>query len=446
MGSEGFELGNMSEDARKFEEDLHGTNGVGGSGDDAASAHATGPKRPLAVAGTAIRSGSGDDVNVFEDFGAPELAQETRAAVPPAVKGGGEQSTASSRLMSMIGVTAQSTVGETDAKLASDNSIGNEEDKEPSSGVEPGAASSIFSFSSSVPRNPWGDPVMAAAATNAEKSNEPSDASAGGGLDLATRLKEVALEQATTEQQQQQQQQKQQQQQQQTAAKQEQQQQRLQREELEANNNRRRQEEEERRAAILQQQAEQARQQQAAALQAAHQQQPPPQPAPQQQHNQLEVILIERISTILENNWGRSDLVPVLQTLHNEDPRVVPLLGSVDALRALIARHPRRIALAKDPAFGAEIAVLGVTNAVWQQQQQQAAEDLRRIQQQQEQQKMIAAQQQEAAAARAQAESRAREVASESIVITNDPWFYADPQSNVQVSDIVPFYTLCVYH
>jgi len=436
MGSEGFELGNMSEDARKFEEDIHGTNGVGGGGDDAVLANTANPVRPLAVPGTAIRSGSGDDVNVFEDFGAPE-AQETRTAVPAAVKGGDELSTASSRLMHMIGVTAQSTGGELDAKIASDISTGTEEDKESSSGVEPGVpttSSSIFSFSSSVPRNPWGDPVMAAAATSAEKSNEPSDASAGGGLDLAARLNEVALEQTNTDQQQQQQR-HQQQKQQQTAAEQEQeQQQRLQREEVEANNNRRRQEEEERRLAILvQQQAKQAQQQQAAAQQAAQQQQPPPQPAPPQQH-QLEVILIERISTILENNWGRSDLVPVLQTLHNEDSRVIPLLGSVDALRALIARHPRRIALAKDPAFGAEIAVLGVTNAVWQQQQQQqqAAEDLRRIQQQQEQQKMIAAQQQEAAAARAKAESRAREVASESIVVTNDPWFYADPQSNVQ--------------
>jgi len=185
---------------------------------------------------------------------------------------------------------------------------------------------------------------------------------------------------------------------------------------------------------LVQQQAEQGRQQEVAALRAAavHQQQQPPPPAPQQHtHNQLEVVLIERISTILENNWGRSDLGPVLQTLHNEDSRVIPLLGSVDALRALIARHPRRIALAKDPTFGADIAVLAATNTAWQQQQQQqqAAEDLRRLQQ--EQQKMIVAQQ-EAAAARAKAESRAREAEEESIVITNDPWFYADPQANVQ--------------
>jgi len=426
VGSEGFDLGVMSEAAQKFEEDIHGT---GDEEENGVMARSVDAMRPLADAHTTIRSGSGDDVNVFEDFGAPtEVVQDAQGAGKvkekevQAVKSG-EKQTASSRLMSMIGVTSDGNNSEPGHVIEEDKdlaSLGDEVDGHKSS-------SSIFSFSSNIPKNPWGDPVIIDnAPTSVEITNESTGgsvggSSVGGGLDLAARLKEVALEKQTSEQQH-------------TVAEQEQE--RLQREEQEANN--RFLEEEKRRMAMLvQQQAEQARQQQAAALQAAtaHQQQPQPQPVPPQpvppQHNQLELILIERISTILENNWGRSDLGIILQTLHNEDSRVIPLLGSVDALRALIARHPRRIAIAKDPTFGADIAVLGVTNSVWQQ-QQQAAEEQRRLQLQQEQQKMIAAQQQEAAAARAKAESRAREAATESIRITNDPWFYADPQGNVQ--------------
>jgi hypothetical protein len=108
-----------------------------------------------------------------------------------------------------------------------------------------------------------------------------------------------------------------------------------------------------------------------------------------------------------------------LQTLHTDDARVVPLLGTVDALRALIVRHPRRFALTKDPTFGAEMAVLIMNNSQWQ--QHQASEELQR-RQQDDHQKMLAAK-------KAEAEARA----SETIVITNDPWYYADPQGNIQV-------------
>ena len=119
-----------------------------------------------------------------------------------AVKAGEEQ-TASSRLMHMIGVTSQSMGDDADGKHSSDAGTITDEDKEPSSGEDAEGtttSASIFSFSSSVPRNPWGDPVVVAGATpNAEATNEPanSGAGAGGGLDLAARLKEVALDKQT---------------------------------------------------------------------------------------------------------------------------------------------------------------------------------------------------------------------------------------------------------
>ena len=149
-------------------------------------------------------------------------------------------------------------------------------------------------------------------------------------------------------------------------------------------------------------------------------------PQQQPEYSQVELILCERISTILENTWGRSDLMTVLQTLHSDDSRVVPLLGTVDALRALIVRHPGRFGLTKDPTFGAEMAVLVTNNAQWQ--QQNASEDLQRRQQEEHQQMMAAKE------AEAIAEAQAKARASEPIVITDAPWYYADPQGNVQVS------------
>ena len=54
----------------------------------------------------------------------------------------------------------------------------------------------------------------------------------------------------------------------------------------------------------------------------------------QSAHSQVELVLMERISVILENSWGRSDLVSILNTLHSEDSRVIPLLGNAEALSA----------------------------------------------------------------------------------------------------------------
>mmetsp|Transcript_37203 Transcript_37203/g.54773 ORF Transcript_37203/g.54773 Transcript_37203/m.54773 type:complete len:894 (+) Transcript_37203:447-3128(+) len=77
-----FDLGKMSEAARKFEEELHGPQKVEGEDppdDNPDNTHMTtvDPRRPLASLGTTIRSGSGEDVNVFEDFEAPPSPEET---------------------------------------------------------------------------------------------------------------------------------------------------------------------------------------------------------------------------------------------------------------------------------------------------------------------------------------------------------------------------------
>jgi len=114
----------------------------------------------------------------------------------------------------------------------------------------------------------------------------------------------------------------------------------------------------------------------------------------------------------------------ILTRLHSEDARVVPLLGSVEALHALISRHSRRIALAKDPAYGAEMAVLILTNSQWQQQQQQQQQQVAQTRQIQEEQ-LRAKQQAQAVKPKAEADTN-------SSIIANAPWFYADPQGNVQ--------------
>jgi hypothetical protein len=351
-----FDLAMMAEAAKTFDDESRGTSNGSVEIPDNID-HAVNPKRPLAGVGTTIRSGSGENVNVFEDFAAPG-----KAAKNEAIRSGADSQSASSRLMQMIGVSSG------DEKAAGD---GTKIDSTKSN-VFPGFAASA------VPSNPWGAPMP---------SSEPEPPS--GGLDLAAKMRESES----------------------------------QNEELAL---RRQQEEEEKRRSGMLVQQEQAELQ---ARQAAMQNQQKSQPQPE--YSQVELILCERISTILENTWGRSDLLTVLQTLHNDDPRVVPLLGTVDALRALIVRHPRRFALTKDPTFGAEMAVLVADNAQWQ--QHKASEDLQR-RQQEEHQKMIAAKEAEA---RAKAEAEAK--ASEPMIITDAPWYYADPQGNVQVS-----YSYCI--
>jgi hypothetical protein len=388
-----FDFDKMAEASRKFEEELHGSRGSDDlETEEEKNAHMVkvDPKRPLASAGTTIRSGSGDDVNVFEDFDAPsegEDAEEQPAAAGETapIKGGDEDRDATSRLMAMIGVKKEEAVPTT----KSDSASAGDEPSPWNGGGAPGDSPSLLGLagpaagSTSIPLNPWGDPILPAAPA------QPTQKAVGLGMDLASRLESFAAEQKARE-----------------AAEMEQ------KELL-----RRRQEQEEaQRRALAQQQQAQERARQQAQQAAMHQQQPSPQ-------SQVEVVLMERISTILENSWGRSDLVSILSTLHAEDSRVIPLLSNVDLLRDLIAHNPRRIALRQDPAFGTEMAVLLMTNAQWQQHQQAQAraqqEELRRREEQRRMEDM----------------QRQRALSSDGLPRVNPdaPWFYSDPQNNIQV-------------
>lgn len=420
-----FDLGHMSEAARKFEEDFRqGSTTSSNSSHKPSSSdltvdsdggihnHNVNPRRPLASEGTTIRSGSGDNVSVFEDFGEPEakisITKDNTDESRNSIKSGDEQ-TASSRLMQMIGVTNDTNAmkEDTNAKgddtqnvdaTATDTATDTDADTATTENInvntEP-ATTSLFSFSSGVSKNPWGDPVPAVSTTPQESY----------GLDLAAKLRESSIDQqlgmqSETE--------------------------RMKREEMERMRLMEAEEEKRRATLLAQQQAELVLRQRQAAAREQQQKQAQQQQQQQQGTSQIELILIDRISTILENTWGRSDLMSVLSTLHNEDSRLVPMLRTVDILRALIARYPRRFALVKDPAFGAEMAVLLMNNTVWQQQRQ--AEELELRRQQEEHQKMLAARE----AARIEAEARAKNPPTEQITITDSPWYYADPQGNVQ--------------
>jgi len=353
LGTSGFDLSDMSEAAKRFEEELHGKGGsssgelgAAAGTDNADDAHTRkiDSHRPLASTGTEIRSGSGDDVNVFEDFGEPNV--EDASAETGGIASGGEKS-ASSRLMEMIGVGGASSGG-------AGGGAGNEPvAKEPAqAAAAPEGTVSGAAAIGGVPLNPWGEPMV-------QQQQQPPTQ----GMDLAARL---ADEQRT----------------------------------------RQRQEEEARRRAQMERQ-----QQEAAARQAQQQQQQ------QQGPSQVELILMERVSAILENSWGRSDLLSILSTLHSEDSRVIPLLGNVDALRALIARHPRRVQLAKDPAFGAEMAVLLLSNSQWQQAKAQEEEQQRAQQEELNRQQMM--------------QQRMAQNPPPAL-IPNAPWFYTDPNGQVQ--------------
>lgn len=366
-----FDLAMMAEAAKKFDDEVRGTSASGSVGVMESHDHAVNPKRPLASVGTTIRSGSGNDVNVFEDFDVPDAVSTDDDAIRP----GTAAQTASSRLMQMIGVSASE-----DKVLESDNVI----QPQPESTSDSSNVFGVFGAPSIVPSNPWGAPMT-------------SVGGVGGGLDLSLKLREVSQQPET------------------------------QNDELEVRRRKQLEEEEKRRAALLAQQ--QAEQQAAKQTVVPNQQQA--QARQQPEYSQVELILAERISTVLENCWGRADLMTILQTLHNDDSRVVPLLGSVDALRALIVRHPLRFALTKDPTFGSEMAALVMNNVQWQ--QKKAADELQR-RQQEEHQKILAAKEAEA---RAKAEAQAQARLSEPVVITDAPWFYADPQGNIQVRVIL---------
>jgi len=468
-GMSAFELSDMSKAAEAFENQLHGgggrgdraksdngseagskaSGGGGGGGPEAeglegedSQSHRVDSSRPLAAgsSGMTIRSGSGDGVNVFEDFGDDAPSAGAAAVVsdgeePPAsvengeedlpIKSGTGENNASSRLMKMIGVSG---TGEAKGGIAEPSAEEpTPEEEEPKPAVE-----------ASVPSNPWGAPASSL-------SSNPWGGSGGGGgtiggvsLDSfgrdqqAAKEAEVAAAAAATQRKRQEEElllQKQLQQQQAAAQA---------------------EEEEKKRWAAMQ-----AKQQ--AEVQAAQQRQ---QDQVKQQQNQVELVLIERISNILENSWGRSDLNSILSTLHANDSRVIAILSTTEALRALVARHPQRIQLGRDPTMGAEMAALRLTNAQWQSHQaqqaqvaaaqQQAAqqEELQRRQRQlqeeqvrqQQQEAMARAQAQQQAQAQRETEERKKreqqqqqaQAAAPPNVVADAPWFYADPQGNIQ--------------
>ena len=359
----GFDFDKMAEASSKFEKELHGDkDNDGESGQN--NTKSIDVSRPLASAGTTLVSGSGNDVNVFEDFDEPGASDNEAESKPSeetetaAVRGGGEDPSASSRLMKMIGVSKDPANDQ--AVEPSSNPWG------ASAGTSDGnanATQSIVQGIGSVSLNPWGD------------LSQQSGAAGGGmnlgGIQLGTfsnEEKQRALERE-----------------------------KIARQEAEMLARRRQEEEEGKRRAMAQQ------------------------PSPQQ--SQIELVLMERICTILENSWGRSDLISILRTLHTEDARVVPLLGNIDALRALIARSPQRVSLRRDPSMAGEMAILVITNAQWQEQQQMQArmqqEEMRRRHLEEEAKARLQTQNQLAASIKAGA-----------------PWFYSDPQNNIQVSSV----------
>ncbi len=389
--SDTFDFDKMAEATKKVDEELHGSVRTDTSEEDLPLFVKTvDTTRPLATEGMTITSGSGNDVNVFEDFDDPanhpeEGAEVAGSAAPtvegdtPAIRGATEDPTASSRLMKMIGVEpppADTTNGAVINPWGASNPT---LEKSEATGVD-----SIFG-SIGLSLNPWGGAASGTAAVVPDV-----------GLGLTGRLEALAAEQKVREQQIEMEKRAQQ----------------------EAEILRRRQQEDEvQRRALAQRQAEeQVRQQQVQTV--AVQQQ-------SSQRSQVELVLMERICSILENSWGRSDLVSILTTLHSEDSRVIPLLSNVDALRALIARSPQRVALRRDPSFAGDMAVLLMTNTQWQQQQQAQArlqqEELRRRRLEEE--------------ARARAQSRASVQINPVL-----PWFYSDPQNNIQVCFTVLLY------
>ena len=367
---EAFDFDKMTEATQAFELELRGEKSETDAdtegdenGDPILHTVVVNPRRPLATVGTTILSGSGDDVNVFEDF------DDTPATAT--VKAADEDPSLSSRLMKMIGVNQEETPRPDQAApeepgrvVASLNpwAAGDKGSKQ--------ADESTGTAGANIPSNPWGDSILVPTAQNQQQID---------GFDLAARLQQE--QQAREEM--------------------------LRRQSLQDVEMRRRQEDEARRQAMEVRARQQVIQQGVV-------------------HSEIELVLIERISVILENSWGRSDLMSILAALHSEDSRLVTLLGNAEALRALLARHPRRIAVRHDPAFGSEMAVLLMTNAQFQQQQQQEAQARANQEQMQRREQQL----------RMQASQSAQNGTRSGLpqIIANAPWFYSDPQKNIQVS------------
>lgn len=367
-----FDLGDMAEATRKFEEDMRRNgssqendsenhNNIGHrlkySDDEAA----TGSKSPVRFAGkgVTIQSGGGDDVNVFEDFSPPAgtsdpavIAATTSAST--AIEGEEHVPTdqkvdidASSKLMEIIGVgrdneaTSSNIVNEIEEPIVQEQTMNPSTTSLVSSVSTWGDADNISAFGS----NPWRSVL------EVPTSTEPKESSDSFSSKLMSAMNEQRQREAELLQ---------------------------------------KQREEE-----LRKQEEHARM---VRDQQENQRRAPQEARPNSEASQLELILMERIGNILEKHWGRAEVSTVLTDLHREDHRVVNLIQNVGVLRSLIARHPSRVNLAQDSTYGAEFAVL-----VYQQQQQQ------------------------------QPMAKAPSPAVVQIQINpKKPWFYRDPQNNIQ--------------
>jgi len=379
---EPFDFDKMAEASRKLEEEMHGrrsraSSNASASEVAAANVHtvAIDANRPLAAAGTTIRSGSGDDVNVFEDFDENDVAAPAEEGEPAPIQKADADPNASSRLMAMIGVQKDASVA-SDPKLSAWGSGGAAAGGASGGSADPVAAAAAKDALAGIPLNPWGGPMLGSGDSGPQTQ----------GLDLQAQLREAELKQKAA---------------------------------VAAEAQRRREQEEAQLRRQQQEDQERQRQQQSQSQQEGVQ-------------SQVELVLMERISTILENSWGRSDLVSILSTLHAEDSRVIPLLSNVDALRALLLRNPRRVAIRQDPALRAEMAALLVTNAQWQQQQlqqQQQQQQQQALQRQQQQQEEL--QRREQHQRRLEAEQAAAAQQQQRIV-PDAPWYYSDPSKNIQ--------------
>ena len=88
---EPFDFEKMAEESKKLDSELRGTDASEASDDDYRLSHKVDPTRPLATVGTTIVSGSGEDVNVFEDFDTPS---ESESEAPAAIRAGDEDPSA----------------------------------------------------------------------------------------------------------------------------------------------------------------------------------------------------------------------------------------------------------------------------------------------------------------------------------------------------------------
>jgi len=144
-----------------------------------------------------------------------------------------------------------------------------------------------------------------------------------------------------------------------------------------------------------------------------------------QAHSQVELILIERISSILENTWGCLDALALLSALHSENFRCISLLRSMDDLRYVISRFPRRIALVKDPTFGAEVAVLIMNNIECQRHDAYELQIGNNLQHYNQLQAVSGVMKEHSG-------YQTKENTTRLLAINDALWYYSDPQFNVQ--------------